>query len=310
MPRCSRLARLLLLLGALQAAAAIGWFAWRAPHSGLQAVLGAVVVLLAGPIVLAVELVLLVIVDSGTATAPRPDLRQLFGAWLRETRFFYQVFYWRQPLRWRAQPDFLDPSSRGRRGVVFVHGYMCNRGFWTPWMRELRHLGHPHLAINLEPVFAPLDEHAAAIEDAVTRMHTVTGQPVTIVAHSMGGLAVRAWLRATPDPGRVLRVVTIGSPHHGTWLARFSGKPNGRQMRQNSAWLRRLADDERARSRPPWTCWYGTCDNVVFPVASATLPDADNHALPGLPHVALAFSPTVFRHTVLVLTSPVQTLSK
>jgi triacylglycerol esterase/lipase EstA (alpha/beta hydrolase family) len=185
--------------------------------------------------------------------------------------------------------------------VVLVHGFMCNRGFWGPWLRQLRALGRPCVAINLEPVFASIDAHAPAIDAAVRQLVALTGRPPIVVAHSMGGLAARAWWRAHGGRNKVAHLVTIASPHRGTWLARFSKRPNGRQMRLHSSWLQALAADEQRRPLPPATCWYSNCDNVVFPAKTAALPGADNRFLPGRAHVALAFDPAVFEACVELL---------
>jgi triacylglycerol esterase/lipase EstA (alpha/beta hydrolase family) len=204
------------------------------------------------------------------------------------------VFFWRQPFRWRAEPDSLAPTE-GKRGVVFIHGFVCNRGFWNPWMRAVRASGHPFIAVNLEPVFGSIDDYARIIDDAVTRVTRAGGgmKPL-LVCHSMGGLAARAWLRAHDGAHRVHHVVTIGSPHRGTWLGRFSHTANGRQMRHEGEWVAQLARHAHA---VPFTCWYSNCDNIVFPASTATLPGADNRFVRGIAHVELAFRPEVLAHT-------------
>jgi triacylglycerol esterase/lipase EstA (alpha/beta hydrolase family) len=118
----------------------------------------------------------------------------------------------------------------------------------------------------------------------------------------MGGLAARAWLGSSASArSRVARVITIGTPHAGTWLARFSHGHNGRQMRQRSEWLNTLGGRETAGGNAPFTCWYSNCDNIVFPASTATLPGADNRFVPGVAHVALAFHPTVMRESLAML---------
>lgn len=97
-------------------------------------------------------------------------------------------------------------------------------------------------------------------------------------------------------------MITIGTPHRGTWLARFSSRPNGRQMRLQSEWLRQLQEDEARSPLPPLTCWYSSCDNVVFPASTATLPGADNRFVAGQAHVALAFHPEVRRACLELIT--------
>jgi hypothetical protein len=67
-------------------------------------------------------------------------------------------------------------------------------------------------------------------------------------------------------------VVTVGSPHHGTWLGRFGHAPNAQQVRWQSRWLLQLAAAEPAQRYRRFTCFWGHCDNIVFPASTATLP--------------------------------------
>lgn len=301
MPRRSALARLLQVACIAHLALAFAWLAWRWPVSATQAIAGAAAILLVPSAALAIELVIVAFVGR-CDPAPRPSIPQLARAWLSETVHLFRTFYWRQPFRWRAEPDHLDPARRGRVGVVLVHGFMCNRGFWNEWLRALRERGHPCMAVNLEPPFAPIETCEDCIEQAVHRMEQLTGRAPVLLCHSMGGLAARAWWRTRGNAGRVAHLATIGSPHGGTWLARLSRRANGRQMRLGGEWLAKLAHDEADRPLPPTTCWYSNCDNVVFPASTATLRGADNLFIAGEPHVALGFHPEVRRSFLELLT--------
>jgi pimeloyl-ACP methyl ester carboxylesterase len=301
MPGHSPLARLLQVSFLLQAALAASWLGWRWEASPVQAIIGALLVLLIAPVVLGIELLIVARVSRTEAAVPRPSWVQLGRAWLAESVHWFRTFCWRQPFRWRSIQDHLGPECSGRTGAVLVHGFMCNRGFWLPWMRQLRRRGHAYAAVNLEPVFTPIDAYAATIDDAVARVAQATGAPPVLICHSMGGLAARAWLRASTSPEAVAHLITIGTPHRGTWLARFSRRPNGRQMHLASEWLRRLEEHEAAAPLPPTTCWYSNCDNVVFPASTATLPGADNRFVPGQPHVGLAFHPEVLQGSLALL---------
>lgn len=236
--------------------------------------------------------------------APRASARARFVAWLVESGATPRVFYWRQPFFSEALPDFLPQQQpTGRRGVVLVHGFVCNRGFWNPWIRRLRAQGRAVAAPSFEPVTGSIDGYSATLDQAIEQVSAATGRPPLLVCHSMGGLIARAWLRNAGDgaAGRVARIVTIASPHHGTWMARFSLHENGRQMRQSSAWLAELRRAEPPRRDALFTCWYSNCDNIVAPASSATLPGADNRLVRGAPHVALAFEPEVMRETLALL---------
>jgi len=277
---------------------ALAWAAWamQSDRPGWAAT-GALLVLFGYALFLAAEFVMLW-ATHGADPSPRPTPRQLLRAWWGEVRVAPQVFCWRQPFRSHAIPDALDADgARGRLGVVLVHGFVCNGGLWNPWMQRLRSAGVPFVAVDLEPVFGSIDDYLPIIDAAVCRLRELTGRAPIVVAHSMGGLAVRRWLVRHEAARPVERIVTIASPHHGTWLARFALTPNGRQMRIGSDWLRSLARAEvQVRGPNPngrMTCFYSHCDNIVFPPSTATLPGADNRHVPGSAHVHMAFQPEV-----------------
>lgn len=304
MPRHSSLSRLMQAVAVGLAALAAAWLITHWQASPVRAVLGAVLVAISPGFFLAAEVPMLLWAGRADPT-PRPTARELLRAWWAELLHIPQIFFWRLAFRWRVPPDLLGPGVAGRRGVVFIHGFVCNRGLWAPWMQRLRTAGHACVAVNLEPVFGSIDDYSPIVDAAVSKVAAASGMPPVIVCHSMGGLAARAWLRQAADATRVHHVVTIGTPHHGTWLARFGFLPNSRQMRQASAWLRALERDEAARAMPPFTCWYSHCDNIVFPPTSATLAGADNRLVRGPAHVELAFHPHVMEQTLALVTHKV-----
>ena len=224
---------------------------------------------------------------------PSASVSQLVRAWWAEVRSAVRVFCWDQPFRSRVEPDWLPTiplSSTGQRGVVLVHGFLCNRAMWRPWFAPLRRAGHAFEAVNLEPVFGSIDDYAPLIDAAVQRVQAATGMAPVLICHSMGGLAARAWLRACGGSveGRVHRVLTLGSPHRGTWTAQFARSGNARQMALEGDWTQALARAEPDGHAALFTCWYSNCDNVVFPASTALLPGADNRLIPGVAHVQMA----------------------
>jgi pimeloyl-ACP methyl ester carboxylesterase len=231
--------------------------------------------------------------------APLAPWREIAAAWLGECVVAARVFYWRQPFRSHCLPDNLTGSPL--RGVVFIHGFVCNRGLWTPWLAQMQAQQRPFIAVNLEPVLGSIDDYVPLIEQAVQRITMATGQAPVLVCHSMGGLAARAWLRQAGDRQRIAHVVTIGSPHRGTWLGRFAHSLNGRQMNLASRWLQQLERDEPPGTHALFTCWYSNCDNIVLPASTATLPGADNRLVAGQAHVELAFDPVVMQETLALI---------
>lgn len=302
MPPRSALARLQQATTFFVLLAALAWLGWHWASSPAVAIGGAVFILFFFSIVLAIEFITMRFVGGGDP-APRPTWPQLGRAWLGETVAALRVFAWRQPFRWRELPDQLTaaPGQPARRGVVFIHGFVCNRGFWTPWMKVLLARGHCFAAVNLEPVFGSIDDYVPIIEKAVVEVTRATGMPPILVCHSMGGLAARAWLCTADAASRVDHVITIGSPHHGTWLAQFSHLANGIQMKRQGEWLHCLSQKETTQGKPKFTCWYTNCDNIVFPATTAALPGADNRLVRGVAHVELAFHPQVMRESLALI---------
>jgi len=285
---------LLALAFAAQGMAANGGVGWGWLLLGL---------LIAHPLILALELVWMH--QANTAEqVPRASPSQLLQAWGSETWHALRVFCWRQPFAHRRWPDLLPAVSAmpgspgapgvqgaaiapaGGRGVLLVHGFVCNRGLWNRWLQRLHGLGVPVLALNLEPPFGSIDDYVAAIAEGVHKLGVCTGQAPVVVAHSMGGLAVRAWW-AQAAPEAIAHLITLGTPHQGTRLARLAFSRNGRQMREHSAWLQTLAAREDGERRARSTCFFSHCDQIVFPATRATLDGARQLHLQACPHLAM-----------------------
>ena len=273
-----------LLIASMWAGATIGFASLTVVY--LSAVIGGYLV------VLAIEFAWL---QSSYAVtdALRPRPAQLLLAWVAEATAAPLVFLWRQPFRSRAEADYLPSTCSARRGVVLVHGFFCNRGLWNPWLQRLRTEGVPFVAVSLAPIFGSIDDYRQTIDDAARQIERVTGLPPVLVAHSMGGLAVRAWLSEVAD-APCHRVVTIASPHAGTRLGAHGRGKNIAEMRVGSDWLARLGDRETAEMRRRFVCFWSHCDNIVFPTRNATLADADNRHLAQTPHVGMVYHPVVF----------------
>lgn len=293
-------ARLLqLALGAVLILACAWLLAWHASGHTAIAIAGSLMIAFIHAPLLALELVL-ARWQNRLDPVPAPSIGELARAWGHETVCAMRVFGWQQPFASNRFPDRLPDrattrieTNHARRGVILVHGFMCNRGVWNSWRRRLNQHHTPTIALNLHPAFASIDSYAGQIDAAVVSMTQHTGQRPVLVAHSMGGLAVRAWLRAFASHERVHHVVTVASPHQGTWLARFGHGVNAREMRHRSPWFDPLANAESTLPAAKFTCYYSHCDNIVFPCSSATLRHADNRHVRARAHVHLLYHPSI-----------------
>lgn len=272
-----------LLTAALALAWAGGW-----AHAGhlAFALAGAAVIIFGYGGLLVIEVVL-ALRAHGDDPTPRATLVQWAAAWAGEAIAMPVVFQWRQPFRSRRWPDHLPADAPGRRGVLLVHGFLCNRGIWNCWLERLTQRDVAVVAVDLEPVFGSIDDYAVCIEAGVAKLERATGLPPVVVAHSMGGLALRGWWARGGNAARVHHAITIATPHHGTWMARFGTTPAARQMRTGSRWLQQLRQAEPLDRAGRFTCFYSQADNMVFPPATATLDGADNRHLPAVAHVRM-----------------------
>jgi len=202
--------------------------------------------------------------------------------------------------------------------VLLVHGYGCNSGYWHAMSKALTRAQITHWTVDLEPVTASIDEYVQTIHEAIECLcQECETQQIVIVGHSMGGLAIRAYLR---DHGsrRIAKVITLGTPHHGTALAQFGIGHNTRQMLWSigeqeglsSPWLRALASHESPAVYRLFVSIYSHHDNIIAPQTSSHLLGARNIAHGGIGHVALALHPTIQEEVVREIREVSQNVSR
>ena len=192
---------------------------------------------------------------------------------------------------WRSTPSSRAPEAGPVRPVLLLHGILCNRGIWRGWLPELRAAGFaPVRSLDLEPLLGDLDAHAARVTRALAALQRESrGARVDVLAHSMGGLIARAALPLV-GPQTIRRIVTLGSPHHGTRVAGHYPSAPARQMRPDSPWLARLNAAQEEHWPVPVTSIYSLEDNLIVPASSARLAGADCRALRGIGHLGLLCS--------------------
>jgi pimeloyl-ACP methyl ester carboxylesterase len=189
--------------------------------------------------------------------------------------------------RWLMRDPPPEPAALP---VVLVHGVMCNAGVWYGFRRGLAARGVSAVyALTYGPPLASIElfaeQLAAKIDDV---LHATGARDVVLVAHSMGGLVCRAYLRRFGG-AKVRRLVTIAAPHRGSHHARFFPGRSLSEMRPDSAWLDSL-NVERAHDVPVVSLW-SWHDSMVTPQTSSRLEWAEDIALSGIAHNALLDDP-------------------
>ncbi len=241
---------------------------------------------------------------TGAVMDKRPIARLSVAAaarlWLVESWRSFVVFNIDQP--WRA--DFAErPVVRNaaRPAVLLIHGYMCNRASWRQWVCEGLPADWNVATISLEPVYAPVEDYAEPLQRAVQKLRAQSGaERVTLICHSMGGLAARAYLRAKGHDA-VARVITIDTPHHGTVFARFAHGHNSRQMRRACDYVQRLAESDEPVE---FICFASQHDNLVVPRDSQVLSCAEAVWFEKIGHLAMTNSAQVLTKLIEVVQRP------
>jgi triacylglycerol esterase/lipase EstA (alpha/beta hydrolase family) len=172
--------------------------------------------------------------------------------------------------------------------VILVHGVMVNDGVWFTMRRYLaRQAVGAVYTINYGPPYGDIEHFAEQLGSKIESVCAATGTArVLLVCHSMGGLVARAYVRQR-GPARIERIITIGTPHHGSVFARGLIGRCLAQMRPGNAWLAELNRNESKPSPVPITSIWSRHDSLVAPQASSELACAENVALIGIGHNAL-----------------------
>jgi triacylglycerol esterase/lipase EstA (alpha/beta hydrolase family) len=168
--------------------------------------------------------------------------------------------------------------------VLLVPGYGGATGGLDDLAAALRAAGRDATVVALPgDGTGDLGASADALDAAVGRALERTGAgSVDVVGYSAGGVVARLW---ASDGGarRARRIVTLGSPQHGTELADLADGvlpgecPAGcRELATHSDLLRRLNAGDETPAGPTWVSIWTTQDQTVRPPDSARLEGALN----------------------------------
>jgi triacylglycerol esterase/lipase EstA (alpha/beta hydrolase family) len=183
------------------------------------------------------------------------------------------------------------PRAADRRTLVFVHGLGANRSSFFALQAYLRLSGfRDQLATSYRPRGSI---EALALQLKRTIDDRVRGGRIDLIAHSMGGLVARFYAQHLGGARRADRLVTLGTPHRGSYGAARVPSDLVRQLDPESAFLRRLN-----ASPPPAglqiTSIAAGRDALVQPGDSALCPHGEQHTFSDLGHLGLLFSPRVY----------------
>jgi pimeloyl-ACP methyl ester carboxylesterase len=183
------------------------------------------------------------------------------------------------------RPSSAAPVPQDNPGpVLLVPGYGGTGESLAPLADRLRSTGRE--AIVVPPVgdgTADLRVQARHLGEVAARVLDDTGErSVDVVGYSAGGVVARLWVRDYGGEAVARRVVTLGSPHHGTSQAALGARLAGgcpvacEQLAPDSDVLRRLNAGDETPTGPIWVTVRSQADQVVTPPDTAALDGALN----------------------------------
>ena len=180
-----------------------------------------------------------------------------------------------------------DPSIRT---VVLVHGLGANRACFYPMQAYLAARGHRRQLAYTHPSCPSIEALAIQLKRRID--DEVKGGRVDIVAHSLGGLIARFYVQQLGGDRRVDRVITLGSPHSGTYASMFVPSSFVRQLEPDGPFLDHLAAQPLSKSVRFHT--FGAAgDSLILPRESAMLDGAEHAMFDGHGHNSLLMARAV-----------------
>jgi triacylglycerol lipase len=173
-------------------------------------------------------------------------------------------------------------AESGKDHILLVHGYMDTGD--TPWWDVitgyLGDVGYDEAEIHQvslgnipgTTVDSP-SEYGEVVAREIERVADDSGGPVDLITHSMGGLDARWAIEKEGAADYVDDLVTLGSPHQGTYVS-YVGlvTAGGRDMIPRSTMMDELNDDGLADG-VEYTAVWSHIDELIVPSSYASIPE-------------------------------------
>jgi triacylglycerol lipase len=171
---------------------------------------------------------------------------------------------------------FMNPTIR-RNPVVLIHGIDDTCAIFERMTPALENLGWSLHGIDLVPNNGDIGlEQLAQQIAAYVEKTFAPEQAIDLVGYSMGGIISRYYVQRLGGLQRVQRLVTLASPHNGTWSALLRPNLGASQMRINSDFLSDLNRDAWQLEQLNFTSIWTPFDSMILPANSSEMPVGKN----------------------------------
>ncbi len=166
--------------------------------------------------------------------------------------------------------------------VLLVPGYGGSVDELDRLAEALRGAGREATVVRLPgDGTGPLEDQAKVLATAADAAVAAGAPSVDVVGYSAGGVVARLWVAEQGGGSTARRVVSLGSPQHGTEIAALASAfaPSAcpvacQELAPDSALLGRLNRGDETPPGPRWVTIWSADDQVVTPPSSASLAGA------------------------------------
>lgn len=190
---------------------------------------------------------------------------------LAELFIFLCLPFWKMISLFRKES--VEPLPLRGGPLLLVHGYLDAGCVWDVAKARLARKGYaPIYTVSLKAPLSSIEDHARTVERKVQEIRQATkSEEITLIGHSMGGIVCTYYALALAPPHTVRKVITLGSPLHGTKMAYLGIGACAREMRRGSSFLKRL--HALFLEKPDLKLYHigTTKDQIVIPYTSSFL---------------------------------------
>jgi triacylglycerol lipase len=189
-------------------------------------------------------------------------------------------------------------SSLALDPILFVHGWSGNSTNWSTMKARFEKDGYPPSHLVAYTYNSGLSNKTLAATEVKPRVESLlasTGaSKVDIVAHSMGSLNSRWYIKFLGGETKVDDWVSLGGPNHGTTSAYACFTVSCVEMRPGSTFLSELNAGDETPGPVNYGTWWSPCDEIINPDESVILSGATNTKTACIGHLALLVDSTVY----------------
>jgi triacylglycerol esterase/lipase EstA (alpha/beta hydrolase family) len=191
-------------------------------------------------------------------------------------------------------------SSLAQDPILFVHGWSESSSLWNTMISRFEKDGYAKSALMAYSYNTATSNKTLAETEVKSHVETLLNNnpgatKVDIIAHSMGSLNTRWYIKFDGGESKVDDWVSLGGPNHGTETANTCSQTACVEMRVGSTFLKELNATDETPGAVNYGTWWSPCDEIINPDESVILSGASNHKTACMSHTALTTDETVYK---------------